>query len=287
MRYAIRCIGVIGILALVILTAGGADGDSPPDIGTCGACHDATDVKFQTTMCLVSGEGFPTCETCHTNAATHAEEGDPELVGKPSGEEQDTLCRTCHAGPAHTALGGSVHSDAGVHCDSCHQVHPDTLHPRRLLRAEPDELCAECHPAEQRAFDRPFGHRLERAGMDCVSCHNPHGGSGERSLARDRSGDGPCVTCHAEKRGPFVFPHVEGFAGDCTSCHEAHGSSNRRGLIRARVDQLCLECHSPIVAGTLGSQTPSFHDTRFPRYRQCTVCHVAVHGSNSSPELLR
>ena len=58
-------------------------------------------------------------------------------------------------------------------------------------------------------------------------------------------------------------------------------------LTRPTVSQLCLECHSPISGGTLGSQPPSFHDLLSPRYRNCTTCHVAIHGSNSSPELLK
>jgi hypothetical protein len=58
-------------------------------------------------------------------------------------------------------------------------------------------------------------------------------------------------------------------------------------LKRARVDQLCLECHSPIAGTTLGSQPPSFHNIRLPRYQNCTVCHTAIHGSNRSPVLLK
>jgi DmsE family decaheme c-type cytochrome len=120
-----------------------------------------------------------------------------------------------------------------------------------------------------------------------VSCHNPHGGEGEQSLKVDRSGDVVCVSCHAEKRGPFVFPHVSDVAGTCLSCHEPHGSVNPMSLKRARVDQLCLECHSVYDGGTLGSQPPSFHDLRSPRYQNCTTCHVTVHGSNTSPLLLK
>jgi predicted CXXCH cytochrome family protein len=84
-----------------------------------------------------------------------------------------------------------------------------------------------------------------------------------------------------------VFPHTGGVAGDCQSCHEPHGSNNGKMLIRASVDQLCLECHTTAPAGTLGSMQPSFHDLRSPRYRNCTTCHIAVHGSNSSPMLLK
>jgi DmsE family decaheme c-type cytochrome len=123
--------------------------------------------------------------------------------------------------------------------------------------------------------------------MECASCHDPHGRRGDNALKRTRADELPCVSCHAEKRGPFVFSHVTGVAGDCMSCHEPHGSSNPKQLIRARVDQLCLECHSTLNASTLGSQPPSFHNIRLPRYQNCTTCHVAVHGSNRSPALLK
>ena len=36
-----------------------------------------------------------------------------------------------------------------------------------------------------------------------------------------------------------------------------------------------------------GSQPPSFHDLRSPRYQNCTTCHITVHGSNTSPLLLK
>jgi DmsE family decaheme c-type cytochrome len=123
--------------------------------------------------------------------------------------------------------------------------------------------------------------------MDCASCHDPHGRPKGGALRRTRGDELPCLSCHAEKRGPFVFKHVSGVAGDCMSCHETHGSSNPKQLKRAQVSQLCLECHSPITGGTLGSQPPSFHNVRLARFQNCTVCHVAIHGSNRSPTLLK
>jgi DmsE family decaheme c-type cytochrome len=139
---------------------------------------------------------------------------------------------------------------------------------------------------------KPFTHRVVEGGvMDCSSCHDPHGRPGRESLRLTRMGEPPCLSCHSEKRGPFVFEHPTGqsvgTAADCFRCHEPHGSSNPKMLLRANVYQLCLECHSPIKPNTIGSQPPSFHDISLPRYRNCTTCHVAVHGSNLSPRLFK
>jgi predicted CXXCH cytochrome family protein len=84
-----------------------------------------------------------------------------------------------------------------------------------------------------------------------------------------------------------VFQHGGAAIGECATCHEPHGSTNPNQLRRTRIAQLCLECHSPITHSTAGSQPPAFHNLNNPRYQNCTTCHVAVHGSNRSPQLLK
>jgi DmsE family decaheme c-type cytochrome len=123
--------------------------------------------------------------------------------------------------------------------------------------------------------------------MECASCHDAHGLKKDKGLRLTRYGEIPCLNCHAEKRGPFVFEHVNGVVGTCTTCHENHGSSNNKRLIRSRVHLVCLECHSNLSKSTLGSQPPAFHDISLPRWQNCTTCHVAVHGSNLSPQLFK
>ncbi len=283
-----------GVLALLLVAAVAAvapaeEAETPP----CADCHDEVAAAFARTPHGLSSKAV-SCVSCHSGGAQHVEAGgDASLIGTPAGAAGATVCASCHGSSLHRGWGGATpaHAEGGVHCTDCHGVHQAAARPRALLRQEPEALCASCHPAEVGDFMRPYGHRLDRAGLQCVSCHDPHAGSGTDSLRVDRSGDGPCVSCHAEKRGPFVFPHPGDGAGDgadgCLRCHQAHGSSNPMQLTRARVDQLCLECHSPLGGDTLGSQPPSLHDLRSPRYRNCTVCHVAVHGSQSSPALLK
>ncbi|MGD8439968.1 MAG: DmsE family decaheme c-type cytochrome [Holophagae bacterium] len=281
---------VAGAAALILVAAVGAPGTARADDPSedCAMCHEDIAADFHNTVHAIADRGGPTCVTCHGGGTQHMEEGgDPTLIRVPEGRQGEQLCAGCHQDLPSMFSSHSVHSDASVWCGSCHNIHATRTAQPALLATDANELCTSCHPSVAGSFRKPFGHTLDRGGLQCVSCHNPHAGSGEESLRLDRSGDSPCVTCHAEKRGPFVFPHVSDVAGSCLSCHEPHGSTNPMALTRPRVDQLCLECHSLIEGGTFGSQPPSFHDLRSPRYRNCTTCHVSVHGSNTSPMLLK
>jgi len=69
------------------------------------------------------------------------------------------------------------------------------------------------------------------------------------------------------------------YAVSCGACHQPHGSSNPRLLRRSNINLLCLECHTFTVdAGA--PAIPSFHN-QAQKYQACTMCHVAIHGSNS------
>lgn len=280
---------IAGFAMIVILLALPASAGEPAgvDLEPCASCHDQLAGHFQMNPHLLSGAvGTNPCVSCHAGAEKHAEEGDPELVTIPTGVDSSASCITCHGGVGNSGLHSEAHATAGVGCVDCHTIHQEA--PRAALLERPvGELCASCHPVQQGQFRKPYAHKLGRGDMSCVSCHNPHAGRGEDSLKQGAAGQGPCVSCHSDTRGPFVFPHVGDLSGDCMTCHEPHGSSNPKRLVRARVDQLCLECHSTLTAGTMGSQPPSFHDLRSARYRECTTCHVAVHGSQTSPALLK
>jgi DmsE family decaheme c-type cytochrome len=280
-------LGVIGIcIALGFAAQARSEDDGSED---CAMCHEEVAAAFAETIHGIRERGAPSCITCHGDGTAHMEEGgEPSLIVIPSGNAGAKMCLDCHQGIQSIFSDRSVHGDTGVDCSSCHEMHPSDGGRRAFLTDDTNPLCASCHPQQANSFRRPYGHRLDLGGLDCASCHNPHGGDGEHSLKVDRAGDSPCVSCHAEKRGPFAFPHVSGVTGDCMSCHVPHGASNPMALTRARVDQLCLECHSRIVPpDTLGSQTPSSHDLVDPRFRNCTTCHVAIHGSNTSPALLK
>ena len=240
-----------------------------------------------------TGVGNAPCSVCHGPGAKHMESSgeDKSDVRIFKGREGSDFCLTCHNSSKipHASYQTGIHaSTAVVNCLSCHSVHSSEPKQAHLLVKQSSELCESCHAPQAASFrNKPFAHRIGRGGMECASCHDPHGLPKDKGLRLTRYGESPCLNCHAEKRGPFVFEHVNQVAGTCTSCHEPHGSSNNKRLIRAKVSNLCLECHSNLSKNTLGSQPPSFHNISLPRYQNCTTCHVAVHGSNLSPALLK
>jgi len=299
-RAALLVVG-LGVVSLPLFASDAPSSGSPPPaekaaVAACVDCHDqARDfsrnphsrIPFVAGRPRVSGDAV--CSSCHGDTAAHVDSSGEKPVERAlHGRAGAEFCLTCHDHPAdHASFRNGVHGNsATVHCLSCHSIHASPARPRLLVK-DSVALCDSCHPGKAAGFrDKPFAHRLQ-AGMDCASCHDPHGSARDSALRFTRADELPCLSCHAEKKGPFVFEHVTGVTGNCMSCHESHGSSNPKQLKRAQVSQLCLECHSPIAAGTLGSQPPSFHNLRLPRYQNCTVCHTAVHGSNRSPTLLK
>jgi DmsE family decaheme c-type cytochrome len=270
----------------------------PEALPSCGDCHAEQASAFGTNAHghgkSPKGEAVPNavCESCHGSGKAHIEGGgDKALIAIPRGVGgADKFCLSCH-----NLLSDRISRHAGAHansvavnCLTCHSIHKAEPRAPHLLAKSELALCSTCHATQAASFrNKPYTHRIGRAGVECSSCHEPHGRPARESLALTRAGELPCLGCHVEKRGPFVFQHAAGAAGDCLDCHGAHGSSNPKMLKRATVAQLCIECHSPIAAGTLGSQPPSFHNLSQPRYQNCTSCHVAVHGSNRNPQLLR
>lgn len=265
---------------------------------SCGDCHDQAKV-FGTNPHAhgkaSKGQTVPNavCESCHGSGTAHMEGGgDKTLIYKPAGVAgANKTCLTCHDINTDRIARQTGHhaNSAQVNCLTCHSIHSSEARAPHLLVKNQLALCSTCHATQVASFrNKPFAHRLGRGGMECSSCHEPHGRPFKpENLRLSASGEVPCANCHTEKRGPFVFNHGAAALGECWTCHEPHGSSNARFLKRSNVMQLCIECHSPLSSTTLGSQPPSFHNLTSPRYQSCTTCHVAVHGSNRDPQLMK
>ena len=264
-----------------------AGGDAGAD--TCALCHEDKATAIRTTLhgqatnprTPAAAQG---CETCHGPGQAHVDAGgDPDLIVRfetlPARESADT-CLTCHDRGDHAQWRGSMHDARNLTCTTCHSVHsgqPDTV---QLKTASVVETCEACHTVEAQKIKRS-GHMPVREGkMTCVSCHNPHGSTNVRMLRVGGWITETCVTCHTEKRGPFLWEHAAGREA-CSSCHDPHGSNNDRMLV-AKVPMLCQRCH-------IGSRHPStIYDgiqlgNRSSRLigRACVNCHSQIHGTNS------
>lgn len=299
------------VFALAAALAGGAQQAAPAKpaattVGsdTCQACHEDIFKAFQTSPHAAvekdarRGWQGKACESCHGAGSRHAESTDKKDILNPAtatAGQADKACLTCHfSSPAQAGRLHGGHARGQVSCASCHKVHgaSGTLVPTRA--AAVNKSCAQCHQQEWAAFLKPHAHRLPQGAMACTDCHNPHGTLLPRSLSAVSANEQACVKCHGDKRGPFAYEHAPMRLEGCQACHEPHGSANPRMLTRHEVRFVCLECHAAKPAPSvetlppaLGGVPPSFHDLQNPRYRNCTVCHVKIHGSHVSRSLLR
>lgn len=282
---------LVAAIALAMATALAASPGAPDPAPTvCAGCHDQAKAFATNPHVRQKGvEAEALCASCHGEGTAHAEAGgDKTKILRPAGRAGAEICLKCHdtSGP-HTSFRNGVHAQGeAVNCFSCHTIHASKPRDRHLLKDSPSALCATCHADVAASFrNKPYAHKIGRAGMECSSCHDPHG-LPQKALRMTKAEEMPCLSCHADKRGPFLYEHPGGGTATCVTCHEQHGANNPKRLVRTDVYQLCLECHSP-TGGTLGAQPPSFHNLLTARYRNCTTCHVAIHGSNRSPRLLK
>ena len=137
------------------------------------------------------------------------------------------------------------------------------------------QLCYTCHAPVRAQFEMPVKtsrerrrdavHRLPQPARH-VRAHMAHR-TGRALVTTALDNEEPCLKCHTDKRGPFVFEHA-GARGRLRTCHMPHGSTKRQLLRRPVVFTLCLECHNG--AGTFGLRKQR-HTTAV---RQRTTCSI-------------
>ncbi len=76
--------------------------------------------------------------------------------------------------------------------------------------------------------------------MDCASCHDPHDSTKPKMVSAEWVNE-KCLTCHTEKRGPFLWEHAP-VRENCLNCHDPHGSNHDKLLV-AKQPYLCQRCH--------------------------------------------
>ena len=228
------------------------------------------------------------CESCHGPSNGHVTakmQGKSLQVQRTFGEgdeasvaEQNEACLGCHQNHANLGWFGSAHERTDVACVSCHVIHRQR--DRVFDALEQQEVCFSCHARTRSETHQASGHPLRFGKMACSDCHNVHDGNNDFLLKAENVNDN-CYTCHAEKRGPFLWEHAP-VTEECTLCHRPHGS-NHPAMLTRRPPLLCQQCHSaaghPGVAYTSEDMDDS-PNNRFLLARACMNCHSQVHGSN-------
>jgi DmsE family decaheme c-type cytochrome len=254
---------------------------------TCLGCHDDHSYKG-TAHGFAANERTPAathgCESCHGPGKAHAESGDPTLIKRfnvitPS-QASDT-CTACHNRASHALWDGSQHDQRNLGCTTCHSIHSPKAKPQ-LKAANQTALCSTCHRSVTNRQHR-FAHMpVREGGIACSSCHNVHGSTNVRLLRAGTTVDESCTSCHADKRGPYLWEHAP-VSESCVTCHDPHGSNNDRMLV-SKVPFLCQRCHvtsrhPPTVYEGFLLQNSQNANKIFTR--GCVACHQMVHGSNS------
>jgi DmsE family decaheme c-type cytochrome len=292
----------------------------------CTRCHDEGDdypvLSIAQTRHGVKADGrTPTCTSCHGASDRHvnkpAEATDrprPDVTfrGKAMSvaDAQNGACLSCHKGGARMQWEGSKHHNEGMACSNCHTVHAPR--DRVLVKAAQPEVCFNCHKDQRAMINRPSRHPIPEGKVVCSDCHNPHGSVAPKLLAKNTVNE-TCWSCHAEKRGPFLWEHPSA-SDDCMNCHTPHGSTNPP-LLRARAPWLCQECHGDgaphpgnvysasslpggavanvnntggvaganqlgVVNPVTGARVTQNNPPAQLAFKSCVDCHQNIHGSN-------
>jgi DmsE family decaheme c-type cytochrome len=264
----------------------------------CAACHDDVAETFASSdhgraFAFAEKHTNATCESCHGPGDAHVESGEATDILNPArleAPEAERACATCHDNQrTHANWRQSEHRRSGVTCVDCHAMHQATP-PRRARLLEPapmaageatldesmvrtTELCLSCHADVRSKMQRTSHHPVREGKMGCTSCHDPHGSNGP-SAVRGSTVNEACLSCHEEKRGPFLWEHAP-VRQDCQTCHEPHGSNNR-ALLAGKEAFVCMQCHS--YGGHIN--LPRYNRVSNPYGSGCVNCHTMVHGSN-------
>lgn len=189
----------------------------PIAVGTCAVCHSFSSEpnKYQ-----LNQDSFDLCLLCHSNKAEGLKT--KQYTHGPLGAALCDICHEPHSSPnfsqlrqpsgeicmvCHKALEQIFESNMFLHkpfekrdCTKCHDPHysDETF----LQKKKSDEVCLSCHddimerhdhpvgviPRQELPFETNYGPEGE---LICVTCHNPHGATGESLLPKEG-----CFACH-------------------------------------------------------------------------------------------
>lgn len=269
---------------------------SQAGVDTCVGCHDEANEYpvfplFKTKHAVKADSRTPfghdnkQCESCHGAGGKHVKAKKTEKRGGTiinfgknvwtPVKDQNEKCLACHQTHQRIEWKGSSHEFSGLACASCHKIHVDR-DPILDKRKQPT-VCFECHVKEQAKFQQPSHHPVREGKMACTECHNVHGENGTGAMVKASMRE-KCTSCHAEKRGPFLWEHAPA-SEDCTICHTPHGSS-QAALLKKRPPQLCQQCHSRVGHSSASYDGSKLQDSVLLGVKGCVNCHSQIHGSN-------
>jgi DmsE family decaheme c-type cytochrome len=245
-----------------------------PVAGMAGTPHSRLDMK---------------CASCHGDPAEHlkAETDKGELgtilsIKKLKADQVNETCLTCHDKARQANWGGGVHERRGLSCVSCHSVHDFHSTKAQLKTSRDSETCFTCHTQIRAKGMRVSHHPVREGAMDCASCHDPHDGTKPKMISAESVNE-KCLSCHTEKRGPFLWEHAP-VRENCLLCHDPHGSNHEK-LLAARQPYLCQRCHlNTRHPGTLYDGTNTLAGRSVSNRaveHACKNCHQNVHGGNA------
>ena len=253
---------------------------------TCLECHDQHADTYgkslhaqawQTIGGQYQGSG---CESCHGSGKKHVESKDKTDIINFSASQasgNSAACLSCHEESPELALWTmGEHARNDISCDACHSVH-DQGQPV----VNQQEVCFSCHRDVKFDANKQSHHPIIEGKVSCSDCHNPHGTLIDGQLRADSKNE-LCYSCHADKRGPFLWEHPP-VEEDCGSCHASHGSRHNN-LLTSKAPNLCQDCHDwSRHPGTAYDENSNFSGSSSNRFvsRSCLNCHSTIHGSNA------
>ena len=263
----------------------------------CAMCHSEAEEEYEKSIHGISIENgideAAHCWDCHGSHNILSPDDKESLVYPTNLAE---TCGSCHDDPefskkfdmsiqdpgkmytqsVHGKLVQSGRMDAAtcVMCHGAHDIKNRVMQGSKIAVTSIPETCGECHPDEQKEFEKSIhwarAVRGIRGAPVCNDCHSEHSISAittvdERKASRQLQ-EQTCIRCH---QSPF-FSERFGIEGNVVSAYQDsyHGLAVMRGDEDAA---MCVDCHS--VHAILPSSNPESTVSEENVTKTCQSCH--------------
>ncbi len=268
---------------------------------------------------LGAHKGTVVCTTCHFIHTKTAglkllrgfpESSDPEDVKKAIYKDRRDFCRGCHGDGLKDKSPHKGKIAGGKTCSFCHGVEPKEGE-KVQLNKNIVQVCDFCHAATKGAhylMVNPFADpnlkaEIAQANLPlvggeyvCISCHNPHGGTGEEKFLRKEF----VVLALKSTR---VRPHY--MKAFCEACHSVRpilpkGAPGAQKLAEiplrdADPNKLCNRCHESglskanahpirVVPESFKANIPQGWPLTADGSLSCMTCHTAGDSPTYDPK---